>query len=381
MTLVPQLESFKNKLKHLFAKKSAWPILFFLLCVLLLGWGARVYHRFLAPQWFEDPFIVYIQPGDSLEKISNNLYAQKLVADPLMFRLYAYSTGKGQKIKAGEFEIQGFVEPRSLLSLLTSTKVKNYPITFIEGTTFDQWLKLLAAAPKLEKTLVGLSRTAFMQALIEAEKQFLEKRRVAQTASSDKAADISVSDFSSFNWRQATDPEGLLFPDTYHYTAGMKDIEIVQKAFHKMLEALEGEWVKRELNLPYANAYEALIMASIIEKETGLAKERAEIAGVFIRRLKKGMRLQTDPTVIYGLGKEFNGNLTRVHLQTPNPFNTYMIEGLPPTPIATASFDAVVAALHPKDGNSIFFVAKGDGSHAFSSTLQEHEQAVRLYQK
>ena len=243
------------------------------------------------------------------------------------------------------------------------------------------WVHSVDRKDKLEKTLVGLSRAEFMQALIAAEKQFLEKRQVAQTSALSNTVDIATNDFISFNWKEVTDPEGLLFPETYHYTAGMKDIEIIQKAFHKMLEALEVEWAKREQNLPYANAYEALIMASIIEKETGLAKERAEIAGVFVRRLRKGMKLQTDPTVIYGLGKEFNGNLTRVHLQTPNPFNTYMIEGLPPTPIATASFDAVVAALNPREGHSIFFVAKGDGSHVFSRTLQEHEQAVRLYQK
>ncbi len=175
-------------------------------------------------------------------------------------------------------------------------------------------------------------------------------------------------------------PEGLAFPDTYNFSRGTTDSEILVRAKNMMEETLVELWEARDAGLPYENSFEALIMASIIEKETGLASERQQISGVFIRRLQQGMRLQTDPTVIYGLGEAFDGNLTRDDLRAMTPYNTYRIDGLPPTPIALPGRESIFASLHPDQSDTLYFVAKGDGSHYFSSTLEEHEQAVEQYQ-
>jgi UPF0755 protein len=181
--------------------------------------------------------------------------------------------------------------------------------------------------------------------------------------------------------KPAESAEGQFFPDTYHYDRGASDWQILQRAYDAMQQALAEEWSERAAGLPYETPYEALIMASIIERETGLDEERGEIAGVFVRRLQKGMRLQTDPTVIYGLGPAFDGNLTRRHLaDESNPFNTYRHGGLPPAPIALPGRASIRAALQPEDGDALFFVARGDGGHVFSATLAEHERAVRKYQ-
>ena len=174
--------------------------------------------------------------------------------------------------------------------------------------------------------------------------------------------------------------EGWLLPETYHYHKGLSDIDVIGIAYANMQSTLSRLWPSRDQGLPYETPYEALIMASLIEKETGTASERPEIAGVFVRRLQKNMRLQTDPAVIYGLGDRYQGNLTRAHLREPGPYNTYLNKGLPPTPIAMPGEAAIFAALHPAAGNALYFVAKGDGSHAFSATLTEHEAAVQRYQ-
>ena len=175
-------------------------------------------------------------------------------------------------------------------------------------------------------------------------------------------------------------PEGLFFPDTYYFPKGTTDIAFLQRAYQRLKVVLDEEWQQRDANLPYQNAYEALIMASIIEKETGLASDRGTIAGVFVRRLNKNMKLQTDPTVIYAMGKQYNGNIRKKDLDIDSPYNTYRHKGLPPGPIALASREAIHAALHPEDGKSLYFVAKGDGSHYFSENLTEHNRAVAKYQ-
>lgn len=175
-------------------------------------------------------------------------------------------------------------------------------------------------------------------------------------------------------------PEGRFFPDTYNFVRGQSDLDILRQANQRLQQVLAEEWAERADDLPYKNSDEALIMASIIEKETGVAHEREEISGVFNRRLKIGMLLQTDPTVIYGMGDNYTGKITRADLRRPTPYNTYVIAGLPPTPIAMVGREAIYAALHPKAGKSLYFVARGDGSHVFSNTLAEHNKAVREYQ-
>ena len=175
-------------------------------------------------------------------------------------------------------------------------------------------------------------------------------------------------------------PEGRFFPDTYRYVRGMSDSDLLRQAHEKLTRVLDEEWQQRAEGLPYREPYQALIMASLVEKETGAAHERGEIAGVFIRRLRLGMLLQTDPTVIYGLGERYTGNLTRAHLREPTPYNTYTNPGLPPTPIAMVGREAIRAALNPRAGDSLYFVARGDGTHVFSRSLDEHNRAVREYQ-
>ena len=175
-------------------------------------------------------------------------------------------------------------------------------------------------------------------------------------------------------------PEGRFFPDTYRFVRGMTDAQLLEKAYNRLEKVLAEEWQQRAPDLPYATPYEVLIMASLVEKETGVPQERGQIAGVFVRRMKIGMPLQTDPTVIYGLGERYNGKLTRAHLREPTPYNTYTIPGLPPTPIAMVGREAIHAALHPVSGSSLYFVAKGDGSHTFSDDLDAHNNAVREFQ-
>ncbi len=175
-------------------------------------------------------------------------------------------------------------------------------------------------------------------------------------------------------------PEGWFFPDTYMFSGSETDLDILKRAYSRMVRVLDEEWENREQGLPYNSPYEALIMASIVERETGVAHERQEVAGVFVRRLHKGMRLQTDPTVIYGMGDDYDGRIRTRDLRAYTPYNTYRIDGLPPTPIALPGRDSVHAALHPADGDALFFVARGDGSHKFSRTLAEHQKAVREFQ-
>ena len=249
-------------------------------------------------------------------------------------------------IKAGEYRFASGITPVSILEQLTQGSVIQHPITIVEGWALSDILDVLHANPQIEAQLVGKSDAQIIQAL-ELEIDHLE---------------------------------GWFYPDTYLFTSGTTDVAVLQRAHARMRDVLAEEWVERDAELPISSPYETLILASLIEKETGAAHERPEIAGVFIRRLQKGMRLQTDPSVIYGLGPEFDGNLTRAHLQQETPYNTYRINGLPPTPIASPGRDAIRAAVQPASGESLYFVARGDGTHQFSSTLDEHNAAVRKYQ-
>lgn len=289
--------------------------------------------------------IVVIEKGQGVGQVAAQLQAQNILRWPYIWRVYAQFI-QPATLKAGEYALQASESPVSLLSLLQGGEVISYTATFAEGLSLKQWRDILAREPKLTHKTSSLTS-----------QQIAKRLGIAQE-----------------------NPEGWFFPDTYRFEKGDSDLDILTRAYQKMRSELAYHWAKRQPNLPYDSAYEALIMASIIEKETGVPHERADIAGVFVRRLQQNMRLQTDPTVIYGMGENYTGNITRNDLRTPTPYNTYRINGLPPTPIASPGRAALVAALNPAEGNSLYFVAKGDGSHQFSSTLEAHNRAVRQYQ-
>jgi len=285
-----------------------------------------------------------IGKGGNLNTVNRQLFQEGIVNHPRLISLYARLTGQAA-IQAGQYQINTGDTSTDLLNRFNRGEVVLYQITFPEGWSYKQWLQHLADFDQFAD-VDKLSRAQIMT-----------------------AADIDKSH-----------PEGWLFPDTYSYISSDTAIDILARAHSKMVEVLDRAWQNRSADIPYDSAYQALIMASIVEKETGLAEERPEIAGVFVRRLNKKMRLQTDPTVIYGLGDAYTGNLKRSHLKTLSPYNTYMIKGLPPTPIAMPSAAAIEAAIHPKAGSSLYFVARGDGGHYFSDSLEEHTKAVRKYQ-
>jgi UPF0755 protein len=294
----------------------------------------------------EQGFSLLVSEGASLRSVAKTLKAAGVLDYSQLVTFYGQWTGVDQQIKPGEYHLAPGTTAALMLAFLQRGDTVKYQVTLPEGITLATALGILSQQEKLESVLTGPDDQQLLQ-LIEP-------------------------------WKQ---PEGLFFPDTYQYTRGDTDLDILQSAHRAMEEVLQDEWLKKAPNLPYAMPYDALIMASIIEKETGLPEERRQISGVFVRRLQKGMRLQTDPTVIYGLGLDFDGNLKREHLvEETNSYNTYRHAGLPPTPIALPGRAAINAALHPDDNTSLYFVARGDGSHVFSATLKAHSNAVREYQ-
>jgi UPF0755 protein len=263
-----------------------------------------------------------------------------------MLLAYGRWTGLDEQIKRGEYRLPGGTTAAGLLELLSEGNVIQYQVTLPEGITLKQAVVLLAKQEQLQHVLQGA-----------------DDARIEALAGPDQS------------------PEGLFFPDSYRYERGATDWQIMQRARRRMQEVLAQEWQKKDPALPYETPYDALIMASIVERETGIPSERRQIAGVFVRRLLRKMRLQTDPSVIYGLGDHFDGNLRRKHLQDEsNPYNTYRHRGLPPSPISLPGRAAIHAALHPDVGDALYFVARGDGSHDFSASLKEHQTAVRQYQ-
>lgn len=288
-------------------------------------------------------------PGTSLTGLIKTLKTHGLLRakrDRYYLVAYGLIRGDADKLQAGEYIVTRGTSPRDLLKDMVKGKVRQLSVTFLEGWNYRQIIEEL-------KKQEGISR-------------LLESNDPAEIAA---AAGI-----------EGDHPEGWFFPDTYRFANKTSDIEILKLAYQAMRAALDEEWQNRAEGLPYQSPYEALIMASIIEKETGAPDERQEIAGVFVRRLQKGMLLQTDPTVIYGIGESFDGNIRRKDLTRDTPYNTYTRPGLPPTPIAAPGRASIHAALHPADGDSLYFVSRGDGSHKFSATLKEHNQAVREYQ-
>jgi len=294
-----------------------------------------------------EPAIVEVQPGQTLTAVARELAARGLLTHPRLLALYGRFIGADSRMHAGEFSIKPGTSPRGLLQALVSGAVVQHSVTIVEGWTFRELRVALAAVPTLEHTTDGMQDDAVMRALGEEGKP----------------------------------PEGLFFPDTYLFGKGTRDIDLLRQSRDRMRKELAAAWASRHENLPLEDAYEALILASIIERETGHADERARIAGVFVERLRRGMRLQTDPTVIYGLGAKFDGNLRRTDLERDGPYNTYTRAGLPPTPIALPGAASLRAAVQPDVRGELFFVAtgEGDGRHAFSQTLAEHEAAVRRY--
>lgn len=295
----------------------------------------------------EDGLTFEIRPGTPFVAVSRALAEAGVIEHPRLFSWYARVKGEGSSIHAGEYRIASGLTPPDLLRQFASGNVLLHSFTIIEGWTFRELLD-------------SLSRQA----------------AVTQTLAYDDWPAL-LDDLGS----NASRPEGLFLPETYRFPKGTEDASILRQAYELMQDTLESEWAGRAGELPLATKYDALILASIVEKETARADERSRIAGVFIRRLEKGMRLQTDPTVIYGIGEKFDGNLTRAHLRTDTPYNTYTRNNLPPTPIAMPGRAAINAALHPAPGEALYFVATGlgDGSHAFSATRAEHDAAVAAY--
>ncbi len=305
--------------------------------------------RFLdAPVAVPGPNLTYdIPPGTPFAVVSNDLGERGIISHPRLFRWYARLTGDANKVHAGEYVIEGGITPPELLRKFVTGDVRLHSFTIVEGWTYRELLGGLRRHAAITKTLADDDWPELLRSL----------------------------------GSEATHPEGLFLPETYRFAKGTTDSEVLRRAYDMMRRALDEEWENRVADLPLANPYEALILASIVERETAREDERARIAGVFVRRLQKGMRLQTDPTVIYGIGPGFDGNLTRRDLQTSTPYNTYTQEGLPPTPIALPGRAAIHAALNPAPGAELYFVATGlpDGSHRFSATRAEHDVAVAEY--
>jgi UPF0755 protein len=315
--------------------------------VLVLIFAGWMLYFVSSPVALKDEVVeVDLRSGSSLRSISEQLVEQGVLSNAWSFELLVRSMGMAGQIKAGNYLIERGITPYDLFEIITVGKTTQAGITFIEGWTFQQMRAAIMANDAIKHMTISYT-----------DQQILENIGATESHA-----------------------EGLFFPDTYFFSRGMSDQDILKRAYHAMQSRLNEAWEQREAGLPYKTPYEALIMASIIEKETGRADERKMIAGVFVNRLRIGMRLQTDPTVIYGMGERFDGNIRKKDLQIDTAYNTYTRSGLPPTPIAMPGLASIEAALHPAKTRALYFVGKGDGSHAFSSTLVEHNRAVVKYQ-
>lgn len=312
------------------------------------AWAWLDYREFLSRPLATagEPVILVLEPGTSYAGLVNQLHRRDLSRDRFWWRALGWRMNAGARIKAGEYRITPGTRPADFLSDVMAGRVVQHAFTIVEGWTFTDLRRALAAEDRLLHALEGLDARDVMVRLD----------------------------------RPGAHPEGRFLPETYHYTLGTPDIEILRRANAALEKALDAAWTERDTGLPYGSPDEVLVMASIIEKETAVPEERGRIAGVFVRRLERGMRLQTDPTVIYGLGDGFDGNLRRDDLRRDTPYNTYTRGGLPPTPIALPGRASLQAAVHPADGTALYFVSRGDGSHVFSDTLEEHNRAVARYQ-
>lgn len=319
-------------------------LLMLMLAIWLVALMVYSVYQLNQPLQIEEPKVVSLEKGRPLSSFFVKLEKEQWLADSRWVMVVAKLTGKGRLAKAGEYEITPEMDSLDVLNLLVSGKTVSYKITLVEGQNIHETLARLAANDKLIQDLPS-----------------------------------DIDQLMPFLGLEGH-PEGRFFPDTYLFHANTRASEILVRAQVRLERVLAEEWRNREEGLPYKTPYEALIMASIVEKETAAPDEREQIAGVFVRRLEKRMRLETDPTVIYGLGDRYKGNIRKKHLREVTPYNTYRIKGLPPTPISLVGREAIYAALHPADGDELFFVAKGNGRHQFSSNLEDHNKAVRYYQ-
>ena len=322
----------------------------FLTLILLAAWAAGVFYlqyqkALNAPLVAEGDGIITVKRGDTLATLNHELVQRGVIHSDWVLPVYARLNPQAANIKAGDYRIDASASLPSLMNDITNGKVVVYNITVVEGKTFKDLRASLVQTAGIEHTL------------------------------NDKT-DAQIATLLGIDGS----PEGWFMPETYQFHRGSSDLELLKRMYGEMQRTLEQEWPNRAEGLPLANPYQALILASIIEKETGVASERPQIAGVFVRRLQKDMLLQTDPSVIYGAA-DYHGDLTRKHLQTDTPYNTYINKGLPPTPIALPGKASIQAALHPADGDSLYFVADGKGGHTFSATYEEHQQAVARYLK
>jgi UPF0755 protein len=304
------------------------------------------YRNLHAPILLSTAQLIEVPKGSSFNALVQQLTQRGLLENPVFFKSWARVTGKENRIQAGEYELSNGSSLLSFLEQMVRGEVKQYQLTLVEGWTFRQALDAIWSSERIVPSL--------------RDKLPMEIARELEL-------------------RQDS-PEGWLFPDTFFYSGQTTDLEILRRSHQRMRDILANAWENRLGALPYESSYEALVMASMIEKESALGSERGHIAGVFVRRLEIGMRLQSDPTVIYGLGDSFTGDLRREDLRFDSPYNTYRVGGLPPTPIALPGLESIEASLNPLATEYLYFVAKGDGSHHFSSTLEEHNAAVRRYQ-
>jgi UPF0755 protein len=303
-------------------------------------------------EWREDPGSIHatgtfeLAPGEPFRAFAAKLHRAGVIEHPRLWTWLARLDGSATQVKAGEYAVRADDTPDTLLARLLAGDVVTYRLQIIEGWTVMQALSALAADPVLRHDLANVQPVDLLPAL----------------------------------GLGAGPPEGRFFPDTYRFERGDSDVDLLRRAHARMEAVLGAAWASRAEGLPYDTPDEALIVASLVEKETGNEEDRERIARVFVNRLAAGMRLQTDPTVIYGLGTRFDGNLTREHLVEDTPYNTYVHAGLPPSPIALPGARSIAAALHPAPGDYLYFVSRGDGTSHFSVTLEEHNLAVRRYQ-
>jgi UPF0755 protein len=320
--------------------------------------GVLIFLGMLAASWMvyfantslqppQSPYEFTLKHGSSLRSIARQFHSEGLLSEHWSFIVLVKVFGKEGEIKAGNYQLDREITPLQLVRKITQGDVSQSEIVFIEGWNFRQIRKALNEHSAVKHDSARLSDYELLQHL----------------------------------GVQEENAEGLFFPDTYYFSNGMSDLSLLKRAYQIMGQRLGEAWLGRSPNLPFSNPYEALIMASIVEKETGRPSERPMIAAVFINRLRIGMRLQTDPTVIYGLGEAFDGNLRKSDLTTDNPYNTYTRAGLPPGPIAMPGWASIQATLHPSTTSALYFVGKGDGTHYFSRNLDEHNQAVNRYQR